>query len=268
MPSSDLTARPETTESYEPPTIALVDLPSMSPIPTASTASSPAVWARGQDSNRSRSFVFDETATAVHVFNPITGVVDPPIPLAFPLQLTVVDEVGKPVPSATIRLFWNIRGQRVFVREARTSLEGRAQIPELISGSSYNVFVTAPGYFQPLATRTTATIVPNKTASVTVVLRAENTRDQLSPLPITKLPGTSRAPATSLVVADIAIEPMNGRLYVTGSDLTRGHLFVLEPETGHILHDWMVPAGVGDIVPAGDGQTVFITNRPDRKSVV
>jgi hypothetical protein len=196
------------------------------------------------------------------VVNPITGVVDSPIPLAFPLQLTVVDEGGQPVPSATIRLFWNIRGQRVFVREARTGLEGRARIPKLISGSSYNVFVTAPGYFQPLATRTTATIVPNKTTSVTVVMRAGNTSDQPSPLPITKLPGTSRAPATSLVVADIAIEPMNGHLYVTGSDLTRGHLFVLDPETGHILHDWAVPAGVGDIVPAGDGQTVFITNRP------
>ena len=256
------TGRPETTESHEPPTMALVDLPSMSPMPTASTANLPAVWAMASDSTRGRIFVLDEAATAVHVVNPITGVVDPPIPLAFPLQLTVIDEGGQPVPSATIRLFWNIRGQRVFVREARTGLEGRARIPKLISGSSYNVFVTAPGYFQPLATRTTATIVPNKTTSVTVVMRAEDTSDQLSPLPITKLPGTSRAPATSLVVADIAIEPMNGHLYVTGSDLTRGHLFVLDPETGHILHDWTVPAGVGDIVPAGDGQTVFITNRP------
>ena len=256
------TARRETTESNEPQTMAILDLPSMSPMPTAIPADFPAVWAMASDSNRGRIFVLDESATAIHVINPITGVVDAPIPLAFPLQLTVVNEGGKPVPSATIRLFWNIRGQRVFVREARTSLEGRARIPELISGSSYNVFVTAPGYFQPLAARTTATIVPNKTSSVTVVLRAEDTRDQLSPLPFTKLPGTSRAPATSLVVADIAIDPLNGNLYVTGSDLTRGHLFVLDPETGLILHDWVVPAGVGDIVPAGDGQTVFITNRP------
>lgn len=252
----------KTTQSRAPRTMAMIDLPSMSPMPTANTADLPAVWAMVSDSNRSRVFVLDEAATAIHVIDPITGVVDSPIPLAFPLQLTVVDESRQPVPSATIRLFWNIRGQHVFVREARTGLEGRVQINDLISGSSYNVLVTAPGYYQPLETRTTANIAPNETTSVTVVMRTEDKKDQLSPLPIVKLSGTSRAPATSLVVADITLEPSNGRLYVTGSDLRRGHLFVIDPDTGRILHDWTVPAGVGDIVPAGDGQTVFIANRP------
>ena len=253
---------PKTTQSRAPRTMAMIDLPSMSPMPTANTADLPAVWAMVSDSNRSRVFVLDEAATAIHVIDPITGVVDSPIPLAFPLQLTVVDEILQPVPSATIRLFWNIRGQHVFVREARTGLEGRVQINDLISGSSYNVLVTAPGYYQPLETRTTANIAPNETTSVTVVMRTEDKKDQLSPLPLVKLSGTSRAPATSLVVADITLEPSNGRLYVTGSDLGRGHLFVIDPDTGRILHDWTVPAGVGDIVPAGDGQTVFIANRP------
>lgn len=253
---------PKTTQSRAPRTMAMIDLPSMSPMPTANTADLPAVWAMVSDSNRSRVFVLDEAATAIHVIDPITGVVDSPIPLAFPLQLTIVDESRQPVPSATIRLFWNIRGQHVFVREARTGLEGRVQINDLISGSSYNVLVTAPGYYQPLETRTTANIAPNETTSVTVVMRTEDKKDQLSPLPIVKLSGTSRAPATSLVVADITLEPSNGRLYVTGSDLRRGHLFVIDPDTGRILHDWTVPAGVGDIVPAGDGQTVFIANRP------
>ena len=82
-------------------------------------------------------------------------------------------------------------------------------------------------------------------------------RFQLAPLP-----GADRAPATALVAADIAIEPANGRVYVTGSDIDRGHLFVLDPDSRQVIHDWEVPAGVGDIVPSGDGSTVYLANRP------
>ena len=235
-------------------TMAVIDLPSLTPLPPAA-------------------------ASAIEADSGAAGL---PIPLTFSLEVRVVDTEEEPVANAFVRLFWNIRGIRVFVKSERTDDQGRIRVSDLISGSRYQLLVTAENHFQPLGERTTVTIEPNVISTATVVMRREPRTEQSlwsgepsrgsgepgsaggvgSLFRLAPLAGTDRAPATALVTADIAVEPLNGRVYVTGSDLDRGHLFVLDPDTRQVIHDWEVPAGVGDIVPTGDGKTGFLANRP------
>ena len=263
-------------------TMAVIDLPSLTPLPPPAASVLPAAWAIASDPDRGRAFAVDEVATHVEVIEAEAGAAGPPIPLTFSLEVRVVDTEDEPVADAFVRLFWNIRGTRVFVKSDRTDDQGRITVPDLISGSRYQVLVTAQNHFQPLGERTSVVIKPNVISTATVVMRREPRAEQSlwsgepsqvgsepgsaggtgSLFRLAPLAGTDRAPATALVTADIAVEPANGRVYVTGSDLDRGHLFVLDPDTRQVIHDWEVPAGVGDIVPTGDGKTVYLANRP------
>ena len=263
-------------------TMAVIDLPSLTPLPPAADSALPAAWAIASDPDRGRAFTVDEVATHVEVIETGGSAPGPPIPLTFSLEVRVVDTEREPVPDAFVRLFWNIRGTRVFVKSERTDDQGRIRVSDLISGSLYEVLVTAQSHFQPLGERTSVLIKPNVVSTATVVMRSEPRTEQSlwsgepsggfgepgsvggtgSLFRLAPLAGTDRAPATALVTADIAVEPANGRVYVTGSDLDRGHLFVLDPNTRQVIHDWEVPAGVGDVVPTGDGKTVFLANRP------
>lgn len=262
-------------------TMAVIDLPSLTPLPPAAASVLPPAWAIASDSDRGRAFSVDEVATHVEVIDADTGALELPIPLTFTLEVRVLDPEETPVADAFVRLLWNVRGTRVFVKAARTDTEGRIRVPDLISGSQYEVLVTADGHFQPLGERTTVVISPNVISTATVVVRKEPRAPQSlwsgEPRPtgeatptgevgaqfrLAPLAGADRAPATALVTSDIAVEPANGRVYVTGSDLDRGHVFVLDPDSRQIIHDWEVPAGVGDIVPTGDGTTVYLANRP------
>ncbi len=262
-------------------TMAVIDLPSLTPIPPAG-AGLPAVWAIASDPGRERAFTVDEVAKQVDVIDANAGAAGLPIPLTFTLEVRVVDVDERPVADAFVRLFWNVRGTRVFVKSERTDDQGRIRVPDLISGSQHEVLVTADGFFQPLGERTIVEIRPNVITTVTVVVRREPRAEQSlwsgepsrganepgsaggigSIFRLAPLAGTDRAPATALVTADIAVEPKNGRVYVTGSDLDRGHVFVLDPESRRVIYDWEVPAGVGDVVPSGDGVTVYLANRP------
>ena len=256
-------------------TMAVIDLPSLTPLPPAAASVLPAAWAIAPDLDRGRAFTVDEVATQVEVIDASSGAVGLPIPLTFTLEVRVVDAEESPIANAFVRLFWNVRGTRVFVKSAVTDDEGRIRVPDLISGSQYEVLVTADGYFQPLGERTTVVIKPNVISTATVVVRREPGAEQSrwsgepgaaggtgAQFRLAPLTGADRAPATALVTADIAVEPANGRVYVTGSDLDRGHVFVLDPDSRQVIHDWEVSAGVGDIVPTGDGTTVYLANRP------
>ena len=256
-------------------TMAVIDLPSLTPLPPAAASVLPAAWAIAPDLDRGRAFTVDEVATQVEVIDASSGAVGLPIPLTFTLEVRVVDAEESPIANAFVRLFWNVRGTRVFVKSAVTDDEGRIRVPDLISGSQYEVLVTADGYFQPLGERTTVVIKPNVISTATVVVRREPGAEQSrwsgepgaaggtgAQFRLAPLAGADRAPATALVTADIAVEPANGRVYVTGSDLDRGHVFVLDPDSRQVIHDWEVSAGVGDIVPTGDGTTVYLANRP------
>ncbi len=255
-------------------TMAVIDLPSLTPLPPSAAGILPPAWAIASDPERGRAFAVDEVAKHVEVIDADSGVLGLPIPLTFTLEVRVVDPDEEPIADAYVRLFWNVRGTRIFVKSARTNAEGRVQVPDLISGSQYQILVTASGHFQPIGERTMAAIKPNVISTATVVLRREPEAEQslwsgeprdasaFGQLRLAALPGADRAPATALVAADVAIEPANGRVYVSGSDIDRGHLFVLDPDSRQVIHDWEVPAGVGDIVPAGDGTTVFLANRP------
>ena len=256
-------------------TMAVIDLPSLTPLPPAAASVLPPAWAIAPDFDRGRAFTVDEVATQVEVIDASAGAVGLPIPLTFSLEVRVVDADESPIADAFVRLFWNVRSTRVFVKSAVTDDEGRIRVPDLISGSQYEVLVAADGYFQPLGERTTVVIKPNVISTVTVVVRREPGAEQSrwsgepgaaggtgAQFRLAPLAGADRAPATALVTADIAVEPANGRVYVTGSDLDRGHVFVLDPDSRQVIHDWEVSAGVGDIVPTGDGITVYLANRP------
>lgn len=257
-------------------TMAVIDLPSLTPLPPAAASVLPAAWAIASDSVRGRTFTVDEVATHVEVIDSAAGAVGLPIPLTFALEVRVVDTGERPVVGAYVRLLWNVRGTRVFVKSDRTDAEGRLRVPDLISGSQYELFATADGYFQPLGERTTVVIKPNVISTAILVMRREAPGAEGSgwsgepgaaggvgaQFRLAPLTGADRAPATALVTADIAVEPKNGRVYVTGSDLARGHVFVLDADSRQVIHDWEVPAGVGDIVPTGDGTTVYLANRP------
>ena len=256
-------------------TMAVIDLPSLTPLPPAAGGVLPAAWAIAPDLDRGRAFTVDEVATQVEVIDASAGAVGLPIPLTFSLEVRVVDAEESPIADAFVRFFWNVRGTRIFVKSAVTDDEGRIRVPDLISGSQYEVLVTADGYFQPLGERTTVVIKPNVISTATVVVRREPGAEQSrwsgepgaaggtgAQFRLAPLAGADRAPATALVTADIAVEPANGRVYVTGSDLDRGHVFVLDPDSRQVIHDWEVSAGVGDIVPTGDGTIVYLANRP------
>lgn len=253
-------------------TMAVIDLPSLTPLPPSAASVLPPAWAIASDPDRGRAFSVDEVATHVEIIDADTGALGLPIPLTFTLEVRVVDPDEEPVADAFVRLFWNVRDTRVFVRSARTDEQGRVRVDDLISGSQYVVLVTSSSHFQPLGDRATAVIKPNVITTLTVAMRREPAAERSvwsgepgesgGQIRLAPLPGADRAPATALVTADIAIEPANGRVYVTGSDIDRGHVFVLDPDSRQIIHDWEVPAGVGDIVPTGDGTTVFLANRP------
>ncbi len=242
--------------------IAVLDLPSLTPLREADQAG-PA-WAMASDPARARLFMVDEIATAVHVLDVASGGMLAPIPVAFPLQVNVIAVEGQPVRSALVRLFWDVRGQLVMVRIGRTDASGVIVFDNLVVGSTYRVVVSAAGHAQDRLNRPLVTIAPNQITVTNVELRQiDDVRTRGFVVGATvPLPDAGRAPATALVVSDLAVDPRTGRLYLTGSDLQNGHLLVIDPDTGLIVHDWRVPAGVGDVVPAQDGRHVYIANRP------
>ncbi len=249
--------------------IAVIDLPSLAPVPHPELQAAGAAWVLAADSARGRLYVADELATAIQVFDARTGQLSASIPLAFSLRVEVLDEAEAPVAGAEVRLLWRVRDQNVLVRSERTNDEGLVVFDELISGSSY--LVTASAENLGLNSESVRTVVvhgapepvsiqPHETATTTVRLQP-GTEQSLFAGQAQPLQGNDRAPATSLVVSDLAVDPESGLLYVTGSDLERGHLFVIDPDEGRILHDWPVRAGVGDVAPRGDGKLVYIANR-------
>ena len=256
--------------------VALIDLPSLLPIRPSSSQPLPAAWVIEPDSNRGQVFVMDEIATQINVFDALTGAAKEPIALTSALQVRVTDSDGGPISNAAIRLFWSIHArvnegdyregrsprQWVFVREAYSDDTGKALIGDLIIGNTYEVIVAAEGYAQQIPPRITSSIGPNVVSTATVILRRSDTYEHPAYETRVPLEQTQRGQITGLAVADISLDPNNGNLYVTGSDLNRGHLFVIDPENHRVVHDWQVPAGVGDLIPSGDGTTVFVANRP------
>lgn len=254
--------------------IALIDLPSLSPIRPSSPQPLPAAWAIESDSNRGQVFVVDEVATQINVFDALTGTAKEPIALTSALQVSVTDNDGRPISNAAIGLFWSIHAppltgegrpprQWVFVREASSDDSGKALIGDLISGNTYEVVAAAEGYIQQIPPRITTSIRPNVVSTATVILRRSDTYKHRAHEARVRLEQSQRGQVTGLAIADISLDPNNGHLYVTGSDLNRGHLFVINPEKHRIVHEWPVPAGVGDVIPSGDGTTVLIANRPE-----
>ena len=160
----------------------------------------------------------------------------------------------------------------VLVRARETDASGIVVFDDLIAGSSYVVSAMtasaeslgrtaeAAGPITVHQSPNPVTIEPHRMARATVTLKSDHAQMFYGGEP-QLLEGNGRAPATSLVVADMAVDPVSGLLYVTGSDLDRGHLFVIDPDERRIVHDWRVRAGVGDIVPRGDGESVYIANR-------
>ena len=256
----------------ESPTLAVIDLPSLAPVRDAEIKAAGAAWALAADPGRGRLYVADELATEIRVFNVQTGRIAAAIPLAFSLRVEVRDEDDRPPASAVVHLLWSVRGSEVLVRARETDAAGVVVFDDLIAGSSYVVSAMtasaeslgrtaeAAGPITVHQSPNPVTIEPHQTARATVTLDSEFAQMFYGGEP-QLLAGNDRAPATSLVVADMAVDPVSGLLYVTGSDLDRGHLFVIDPDERRIVHDWRVPAGVGDVVPRGDGETVYIANR-------
>jgi hypothetical protein len=256
----------------ESPTLAVIDLPSLAPVRDAEIKAAGAAWALAADPGRGRLYVADELATEIRVFNVQTGRIAAAIPLAFSLRVEVRDEDDRPPASAVVHLLWSVRGSEVLVRARETDASGVAVFDDLIAGSSYVVSAMtasaeslgrtaeAAGPITVHQSPNPVTIEPHQTARATVTLDSDFAQMFYGGEP-QLLAGNDRAPATSLVVADMAVDPVSGLLYVTGSDLDRGHLFVIDPDERRIVHDWRVRAGVGDVVPRGDGETVYIANR-------
>jgi hypothetical protein len=203
------------------------------------------------------------------VFDARAGLLRPSIPLAFSLRVEVIDKADAPVLGAEVRLLWRVRDQDVLVRSERTDRDGVVVFDELISGSSYLVTASAENIgLNTESVRTVAvhgppdpiSIQPHEITSTTVKIQP-GTEQSLFAAQAQPLQGNARAPATSLVVSDLEVDPESGLLYVTGSDLERGHLFVIDPDEGRILRDWPVRAGVGDVASRGDGKLVYIANR-------
>ncbi|MBM4436774.1 MAG: carboxypeptidase regulatory-like domain-containing protein [Actinobacteria bacterium] len=247
-----------------PRTMAVMDLSALLPMEPRAAEAAATAWAMTADPQRGWLYLADETATEIRTVDAKTGGALPSIPLAFDLRAQLVGEAEEAVPYAEVRLFWNVRGQRVLVRSAVSDADGRVRFDGLIANSTFEVTATAPGYALPVDQRPRVTIAPNQTQELIIRMRGAGGARTRSPAAQLTPPlrGSTRAPATALVVSDLAVDPVSGRLYVTGSDLARGHLFVLDPATRVIVHDWPAPTGVGDIVPAGDGRTVFLANRP------
>ena len=253
------------------PTLAVIDLPSLAPVRHSQVEASDGAWALAADPARARLYVADELATEVQVFDLRSGRFAASIPLAFSLRVDVRDANDRPA-SAVVRLSWRVRDREVLVRVRETDSSGIAVFDDLISGSSYVVSAMAASAENLGRTAESAgpvsvhqapdpvTIKPHQMARATVTLQSDRAQMFYGGEP-RLLAGNDRAPATSLVVADMAVDPVSGLLYVTGSDLDRGHLFVIDPDERRILHDWRVWAGVGDVVPRGDGQSVYIADR-------
>ena len=253
------------------PTLAMIDLPSLAPVRHPQVEASEGAWALAADPARGRLYVADELATEVQVFDVQTGRLDAAIPLAFSLRVEVRDANDRPA-SAVVQLSWRVRGRDVLVRVRETDTSGIAVFDDLIAGSSYVVSAMTASAENlgrtaesagPVALHQASdpvTIEPHRTAHATVRLQSDRAQMFYGGEP-RLLAGNDRAPATSLVVADMAVDPVSGLLYVTGADLERGHLFVIDPDERRILHDWKMWAGVGDVVPRGDGQSVYIADR-------
>jgi len=252
--------------------LAVIDLPSLAPLSDSRIEAAGAAWALAADPARGLLYVADELATEIRVFDVNTGRIAAAIPLAFSLRVEVRDEDDKPPPSAVVHLLWSIRGREVLVRARETDASGVVVFNDLIAGSSYVVnamtasaeslgrTAEAAGPITVHQSPNPVTIEPHRTAHATVTLKSDFAQMFYGGEP-QLLAGNDRAPATSLVVADMAVDPVSGLLYVTGSDLDRGHLFVIDPDERRIVHDWHVRAGIGDIVPRGDGQSVYVANR-------
>jgi hypothetical protein len=209
-------------------------------------------------------FLADDVATEVQVLDADGGRALAPIPLASELIVRALDPDGAPVSGAAVELRWMVRGQAVPVRADQTGEDGSVAFDGLVSGSTFQVRVAAGGYARSSREQAQVTIDPNRATTVEVQLTrpADGVAAAAEGAPAQLLPGSERAPATGLVVSDLALDPVSGRLYVTGSDLQNGHLLVVDPDERLIVHDWPVPIGVGDVVPRGDGRSVYLVNRP------
>ena len=247
-----------------PQPIAVIDLPSLAPMSQPGASKVGGAWAMAADPTRGWLFLADEIATDVQILDAASGEALDPIPLAFDLTVRVTDPEAAPVPGAAVRLLWMVRGQRVPVRTGQTADDGSVTFGGLISGSTYDVQVAAEGYLQRPEAPRSGKIIPDQTSTVEVQLVRPESGSGTAAGPVAAVPlhEPDRAPSTGLVLSDLAVDPATGLLYVTGSDLEHGHLFVIDPDERVIVHDWRVPTGVGDVVPRGDGRSVYVANRP------
>ena len=244
------------------PTLAAVDLAAFVPLDQPAVREPAPAWALAADPRRGVVYLADEVATEVRVVNAVSGESQPSIQIAFPLTISTVDSSGEPVANADVGVYWLVRGERILVRGDTTDAEGRLTFDGMVAGASFEVTASASGLAVPFDQRPTVTISPNASTTLELSLAARSSQIVPPPSAATMLRGSTRVPLTGLVVSDIVVDPASGLLYVAGSDLTRGHLMVIDPDTRSIVHDWPILSGAGDIVPLGDGRTVAVTNRP------
>ncbi len=242
------------------PGVTVIDLASLSTLDGKPPEPREPVWSLAPDDKRGVVYVAREVATEIQVIDAASGAAREPIPLTFGLDVRASDADGRPIEDAQVSLLWLAQGQLIPVRVATSGADGLARFEHLISGSMYMIQIQADGFHQP------GELLPREVIGThgrvfREVMLATGPADQSasSLLPVADADDT---PATALVISDLAVDPVTGLLYAAGSDLSRGHLFVIDPDTARIVHDWGVPAGVGDVAPAGDGRTVFIANRP------
>ncbi len=246
-----------------PASLAVLDLVSMVPVSAIESVRSRPTWALVGDAGRARVYLADEVAEEIRVVDAASGAELDPIRLVFDLRVRVTAPNGRRIGGASVRAFWLVRGDRVLVRLGETNALGEVRFERLITGSTYEVAIGADGYRQDIGDRPRVVVAPNVGTEITVKLEPSEGPVNGAPPVALGAPvfAQQQVPATALVVADLAIDPATGMLYVTGSDLENGHLLVIDPDRGAIVHDWHVPAGVGDVAPAGDGRAVYIANR-------
>ncbi len=246
-----------------PASLVVLDLVSMVPVSAIEIVRSRPTWALAGDAGRERVYLADEVAEEIRVVDAVSGAELDPIRLAFDLHIRVTAPNGRRIEGASVRAFWLVRGDRVLVRLGETNAFGEVRFEGLITGSTYEIAVGADGYRQDIGDRPRVVVAPNVGAEITVKLEPSEGPVNSAPPVALGAPvfAQQQVPATALVVADLAVDPATGMLYVTGSDLENGHLLVIDPDRGAIVHDWRVPAGVADLAPAGDGRAVYIANR-------
>ena len=222
-----------------PASLVVLDLVSMVPVSAIEIVRSRPTWALAGDAGRERVYLADEVAEEIRVVDAVSGAELDPIRLAFDLHIRVTAPNGRRIEGASVRAFWLVRGDRVLVRLGETNAFGEIRFEGLITGSTYEIAVGADGYRQDIGDRPRVVVAPNVGAEITVKLEPSEGPVNSAPPVALGAPvfAQQQVPATALVVADLAVDPATGMLYVTGSDLENGHLLVLDPDRGAITID-------------------------------